>query len=53
MASPETGSTGDQGDQLTVESLPKDLEDDRINIIKAALVIQRRNVDMQLQEISS
>ena len=49
-----TGSTTtDQGDQLTVDTLSRNLEDDRIRKISTALVIQRRKVGMHIKEISS
>ena len=36
----ESGSGADQGVQLTVNNLPKDLKDDRINKIRVAEVIR-------------
>ena len=37
---PECGSGADQGVQLTVNNLPKDLKDDRINNIRVAGVMR-------------
>ena len=46
----ESGSAADQGVQLTANNLPKDLDDNRVNNIRAALVIHRRIVDMHLRD---